>query len=323
MGDYKRQHTITEAYLRGFTDEESQNTLWRYDKAEGTCEKKNVGKATVKFHAYSFQDSEGHWNHKVEELFGEIESDAVPLLPKLATGSPLTMTEKGSLSYFIATIMRRPAALLEHFLDTFQEYRNDRDRLMKYFDSILPKLKTKFTQEEIEAAREAVSKGELDILPESAKAEHLQVWMNKLPDYADIIAGMYWQVWKADSGCSFLTSDAPAFVRRNARDDDTGVVGIARADLDAELTFPITKKSLLIAAHKPREEAFKATKSRVRQLNARIVRMAFKHVFAAYKSDSIAKLVEQYRNFSAPLPDLTLLNERNDKRYGLSLSEGD
>lgn len=321
MGAYKQQHTITEAYLRGFTSEATPNTLWRYDKIDETCEAKNVEKATVKFYAYSFREADGSWNHSVEQLFGEVESVAIPLLPKLAAGIPISDVEKDHLALFIATIIRRPAALLEHFHEYFLQYANDPNRLSSFFDSLLPKLKQRFSQQEIDAAREGLLRGEFDISFDRAKAQQMAVWMQSAPRNSHIIANMHWQIWKADKGFDFLTSDAPAFVRRNGGDDDLGVVGIARADLGAELTFPISRRSLLIASHKPLKPVCKATKSRVQELNGQIIWMAYRHVFAATASDNTGRLVALNKEHVAPLPNLSEVRAINDARHGILLDK--
>jgi hypothetical protein len=158
---------------------------------------------------------------------------------------------------------------------------------------MLPELNQRFSENEIESAFEAVHDGTFDDPFDTAKANQMQVWLNSMPKYANTIADMHWQVWKAERQCYFLTSDAPAFVRRHAHDDDVGIVGITLADLNAELTLPITKKSLLIAKHTPCKSILRATKTRVRELNSLIVRMANKHVFAPDDSQDIRAL-EQF-----------------------------
>src|SRR5947209_1631012 len=109
MTEYKRQHTVTEGYLRGFCGEGTPNTLWRYSKSDGTVERTNVANATVKFYAYSFRDSDGAWNHEVEKLFSRIESAALQALKKVTSFEELTPTEREDFGLFVGTILRRPA----------------------------------------------------------------------------------------------------------------------------------------------------------------------------------------------------------------------
>jgi hypothetical protein len=132
VSDYKSQHTIAKAYLRGFTAESFPTTLWRYDKTGGSVAKKNVDRATVKFYAYSFRKLDGSWNHQVEHILGEVESNALPLLPKVEVGAPLSTNEKYAFALFIGMLIRRPAALLEHFEKEISSYAGNRKMQLPY-----------------------------------------------------------------------------------------------------------------------------------------------------------------------------------------------
>ena len=290
----------------------------RYEKWDGSAEKKSIDKATVKFHSYSFREPDGRWNHDIERILGQVEAQAVPLLPKLASGTLLDQTEKEQPALFIGVLIRRPAALLDHFEQEIFRRTSNRDAQLALIESMMPELQQKFSAEEIESAYKAVDEGTFDISFDSAKAAQMRVWINSMPRYAGIIANMHWRVWKADQGLAFLTSDAPAFVRRQAQDADIGVVGVTRSDLSAELTFPISKRSLLIAKHTHCKPAQKATKMRVQELNALIVRMANKHVFASDYSENLRALVIQNNSFSYPLPDFSDARARVARKYGIS-----
>lgn len=162
-----------------------------------------------------------------------------------------------------------------------------------------------YSPEEIDDARERISAGTAEFSLDVAKRAMLDVWLRAMPRYARIISDMHWQVWKADKGLSFITSDAPAFVRREKNDRDLGVVGVGRADLGAELLFPLSRKAVLLGKHEACKPLQTATKSRVREINALIVRMAHKYVFAAEDLQQYTGLVLQNRHFSMPLPDLS------------------
>lgn len=317
MSGIKNQHTVTKAYLRRFADPSAPNSLWRFDKTNGSCEIKSVEKATVKFWAYSFLDSNGQWNDSVERLLSTIESDALPLLPKLEAGNQMTADERFDLSLFFAAMIRRPAALIDHLSEQFLKHRNDKKRLLSFFESLLPELQLKFSQSQIDEARQQIVAGEFNASEHTAKKGQLRAWIEHLPNYSQIIANMHWEIWTAAAGHCFVTSDAPAFVRRHAHDEDLGVVGINRADLNAELTIPLSRTRLLLAKHKPSKPTRRATKTRVRELNALIVRMAHRYVFSHENSSSIGRLVQENMTFKAPLPNLDEYNAKHDVKFGL------
>jgi hypothetical protein len=114
---------------------------------------------------------------------------------------------------------------------------------------------------------------------------------------------------------NYVTSDAPAYVRREGHYDDPTLVGAARADLNAEIIFPISKNSLLIAKHKPCRAVVRATKTRVQTLNAVTIRMAYKHVFASHESEQVKRLVNLSRDLPSLVPDVnTNFAKRFDKQ---------
>jgi hypothetical protein len=311
MSDYRNQHTITKAYLRGFANDASPNTLWRYNKNDGSCNRRSIRKATVKFHAYSFRDTDGQWNHNVERFLSKIESTAMPLLSRVEAGEALTLTERSDFALFIGTMIRRPAGLLDHSMDELVQQSKDRDLQLAILDRRMSELVKTHSVDDIEAARTRIANGETDFPLDRAKAIMLQVWIENMPKYSTIIADMEWQLWTARKGNFFITSDAPACVRRGHHDNDPGVVGIAHED--AEITFPLSKENVLIARHsrlgKPRQMA---AKGRVDALNGLVVRMAHKDVYASLASDHIKQIVLRTNAYSAPMPDFSALRQRAD-----------
>lgn len=302
MAEYKRQHTITKSYLRRFLSSDAGDLLCQYDKQnQSTCWVK-CEDATVGKYVYSFQNRDGSWNHQGEKFLSEIESAAGPLLSKLELGHYLNDYEKYQIGLFIAAMVRRPRALMQHFVESFLLTANDPEKRMLHFESMIPELEGKFSKEEIANARVRIKEGALDWSHHAAKAGQLRAWFKQLPRYAAAISGMYWTTWRAQKGNRFLTSDAPAVVRREGRDYDPGIVGVLRADLKAELTLPLSSKSLLVLRHVLTPAREKASKTRVYELNARTVRMAHRFVFSSCESEEVGQLISLNREFSTPLP---------------------
>jgi hypothetical protein len=304
MAEYKRQHTVTKSYLRRFLQPGSEK-LYQYAKSDSSVCPVSIEDATVGKYVYSFQNRDGTWNHQAEQHLSRIESASGPLLSRLEFGERLSDDQRYAIALFIAATVRRPRAVMDHFLESFLSAANDPAQRMAYFDSMLPKLREKFPEQEIVQARIRIESGELDWSTHNAKAGQFRAWFKQLPRYAGIIADMYWTIWRARKDQVFLTSDAPAYVRREAHDFDPGVVGVLRADIKAELTFPLSSKSLLIARHNASPERANASKTRVRELNARTVRMAHRFIYSSGENDETVGLIAQNRDFTAPLPNLT------------------
>jgi hypothetical protein len=305
VAEYKRQHTVTKSYLRRFLASEGTQSLCQYEKQTGSVCVVNIEDATVGKYVYSFRNRNGLWNHQAEQHLGTIESGAGPLLSKLELGEKLSNEQRYRIALFIATMVRRPRAVMDHFIDSFLAAANDPVQRIAHFESMLSELSIRFSDQEIEQARHRIAAGDLDWSIDAAKAGQFRAWFKQLPRYAGFIADMHWTIWRANRDQEFLTCDAPAYVRREGNDSDPGIVGVMRADLRAELTMPLSRKSLLIARHAISPGRLKASKSRVRELNARTIRMAHRFIYSSIRSQDTSDLVAQNREFSAPLPNLT------------------
>ena len=55
MGDYKKQHSVTKAYLRNFTDFNSPTNLLQLSKADGSVRPRNIDKCSVRTYYYSIR----------------------------------------------------------------------------------------------------------------------------------------------------------------------------------------------------------------------------------------------------------------------------
>jgi hypothetical protein len=317
VAKYKNQHTITRAYLEGFTPAESPQTLWRFDKRDGTCERRSVDRATVRFYAFSFRERDGTWNHQVEAILSKIESESLPILRQLQKRDvELSPKEKSDVALFIATLMRRPAALLDLFKEEMTRFVGNRKHQHAIIDQISAHNTREFTPEEIAQARQLVDEGYFDRSLDEAKAHHMQVWLRTWPKYVACLTDMYWQVLK--STCyDFVTSDAPVFVRRHAHDEDEFYIGLGQTDVEVELNFPISRTHFLIARYTPLKPRVNATKTRVRELNARVMRMAHRYVFAQDGGLETKARFERNRGFVSPLPDFSGVRSKVAKKYGL------
>ena len=291
--------------------------MWRFDKSDGNCEQSSLEKATVKFYAFSFREPDGNWNHQVEQILSQIESKSIPLLQQVQRGRELTMSQKADVALLIATLIRRPAALLDLFKAEMERLVGNRRHQHSLVDSLLPQLRGRFSEAEIEHARKKIDEGYFDRSVDEAKAHHMQVWLSTWPKYVECLTRMHWQIVKSAEGF-FVTSDAPAFVRRHAHDEDPVYIGLGQTDLDIELIFPISNSHLLIARSKPIKAKVKAPKTRVQELNARIMRMSHRYVFSKSCSPELQRLFDNNRHFKAPLPDFTETRSTVAKKYGIA-----
>jgi hypothetical protein len=74
--------------------------------------------------------------------------------------------------------------------------------------------------------------------------------------------------------------------------------------LGVELGFPLSRRSFLVAKWgRDRDlQYFRATKSRVRELNTRTVLSAHRHIFAAHRTPELMRLIETTKDFAVAYP---------------------
>ena len=306
----KKQHTVTEAYLRGFTAGNAPNSLWQYDKATGECKKRNVSAATVWHYAYSYRESDGTWNHLAEQELAKIEAEAMPCLKKIVSGSveSLDREERLAVSLFIAATFRRSRMLIEYYQEEGLKYGNDRERQCGLLEQLKADNTFSFTEDAVEFAEQYIAEGNLDSNVDELKASQLKAILRNLERGSRLIGAMHWKMLTAKAPQFFLTSDSPVVIRYTNDPLSNYEHFVFPGDPDAELTFPLSCQNLLLARHKPWGESLKASKTRIRQLNARIIRMASCRAYAPYKSEEILSLLDENRHFLPPRPPVVTPN---------------
>jgi hypothetical protein len=141
VGEYNRQHTVTEAYLRRLTGPDRSNTLWRYDKSTGVWKECNVANATVSFYHYSVKDDDGDHDHSVEIALGKIEDAAIPLLDRLQRGERLTIQNVRAVAVFIATMVRRNSHIVSEMQQIGHEIMDDPRRRKEVAEAVVRDMK--------------------------------------------------------------------------------------------------------------------------------------------------------------------------------------
>lgn len=307
MSDEKvRQHVLPKCYLRQFSYD-SEKGVYQYDKSTERVFSVALNDSTVEKRKYSFLDAKGKWDHRVEDFLGEIESRAAPILREFDNPNQLQASEREDFSQFIALMARRHLAHAEAAKAVATQFFKGSDAGVRWFEEQLEDLSGRFSDEEIESQRKKFAAGEFPFDPErSFKAAMLQTWIRSVPQWAQLINRMGWEVVKAPPGYFFITADVAAYVRRRNDFMDQGIVGINRSDLGAELTFPLSSSTALIATHDKPDSTRVASKTEVVQLNRKTARMANRWVIAYTDSDRIREIVREFKHVPTPLPNFEL-----------------
>ena len=95
MGD----HYVPQAYIRGFTDPQSIDRVWTYDKVQKKFFPSNVKNVA---------QEKDYYGPEIESaLHADIENPANPVLEKLRRREPITDTERYYLSAYIVVMLSR------------------------------------------------------------------------------------------------------------------------------------------------------------------------------------------------------------------------
>lgn len=302
MGDYKRQHSVTKAYLRNFTDSATPTNLVQMTKSDGSERIRNIDKCSVRTYYYSVKHGDGSWDHTAEKLFGVIEDESIPVLNDLlAAGNLESLTDdaRWTLSRFIAATYRRSPLLIDHFHNSGMSYTTDRVFMGNAFDKWLGEMDRTFAEADIQSAKaEFLDKlGQNDV---ELKALQLEKLFEKLDKGATIFFGMKWRLVKVKPPNCFVTSDVPAYTVSTRWGNKNQYVRVG--DSDCEFRFPLSREYFLLARHRQWPEPKKASTARTRELNAATIRAANRYVFATKSDAGISQLFELNRHAIPALP---------------------
>ncbi len=214
--------------------------------------------------------------------------------------------------------MKRTNFLSQHRLSEAEAFSRNVEGYLAFIEGLRPKMLERWSEEEIAEVIESVKRKGCGTVP--AKWQLQLVTFLNLQEWVDRIYRMYWRVEVVHPGKEFVTSDNPVYVRRRGHPRDPAVVGIDRADLDAELYVAISRNRFLICSWKKPEhligqrgslsaEASISTRTispgRVDELNELTVLMSDKYVYSSRQLVDIEALVERCSDFRLELPKLS------------------
>ncbi len=280
MGD----HYVPQAYLRGFTDPQSVNMIWVYDKLQ----RKFFPNAT---NIINVAQENGFYGPEIENaLSSDIENPANPVLEKLRRREAITDSERYSLSVYIAVMLsrvpRRRAKVKEklpaQIESTIQQVIEAIDHIAATTD-IQPEIVRKRLRELEEIRAEYLAKPPEPVIQEiNAKIPRPS---EKL---VDLIYSMVWRFFIADRGPTrFLTTDNPAFFFES--------YGFGREE--SELSFPISSQICLLGnwqAGEGAERFFEIPDFYVKEMNRRNTSAATRFVFYHRRADWIPTLAHKH-----------------------------
>jgi len=305
MAEYKNQHTVPESYLRGFSRDKHANKLYQLDKKTGKKCFVDPKNASIWKFAYSFKQDTGEWNHQAEKNLSQIETEAIPVIRKLQHAShleELSPQDRFYLALFVMSSWRRPRRMMEEFTAAAQSNMQDPRWNERILRSIEEDFGRKLPDEEREQYIRVLEKGRTKQSLDRIKSRQLRAWFDSLPIHALKFNSMYWKMLVVVRPHFFVTSDSPAFTRLVGEPDTKANQFVRFADPNVEFVMALSQKHMLLARHNSWSEKTNPSKSRVRELNCRTIRMANRFVWAPTNSCEVETHFENFKDFIPPLP---------------------
>lgn len=268
----KRQHFLSEFYLKGFTKNEM---LAVYDRKLDTVRVQQPNGTGVIGHFYTFKDAEGRQRFELEEMLCGFETKASPVITKLVAKQEISADERDDLANFIALAAFRTPDMVDSIKSLNSGLISDIAKKMfanveGVKDRMRSKTETLNSEEELDKEAQGlvnfVNSGAYEVITNHQWAVGMAIEMAS--NIAQLLAGRDWIVTHRSSDKkSFITTDAPVWLTTVAP-RKSKFYGVGFGNTDALVVFPLTAScAILMHSNKGKLEHRVASDQQVRQIN--------------------------------------------------------
>jgi len=222
-----------------------------YERNKSEPFRQKPDKAARETNYYSIRKADDTYDDSVESFLSAVESDAIPVLSRLANENiHLPWEDRGKVAFFVALqelrvpwardnaekaygeLIRRISQMSAHFPDYYE-------RILKEMEEKGEDLKGVTA----DSLREFIDRDEYTI--EVDPILSLQTMLQVAPELHRRYIEMKWTILRALGG--FVTSDNP--VVRHDPEYRGGFYGLGLASRTVEINFPISKNACLVITH--------------------------------------------------------------------------
>lgn len=318
MAKFKRQHYLSQFYLRGFIDAKYAPKFWMFDK-KNPDKVVDVSPADVAFQKwyYAFERTDGTINRDTYELmFQQMEDIIAPCVKQILQREHYNNEDRTYVAIFMSLSMLR----VPYFRDNIKK---NIESQLKAETLWLAKDKDRFEREMRALEKEkGESLGNLDDLRrkwlegkytiEVDAHRSLEMLRHSLQPLAKEIFNHRWHFLTAPTNRKFITGDNP-LVYINPQNKLLEQDGIGLWTDGVEITFPLSKDIVIFATPKNKDDRYvNINANKVDEINRRIILSAYRFIFAGKPSNAIARLVKKYCDVR-PI----LVEEHFDKKDGI------
>lgn len=300
----KKQHYVPRFYLEHFTAEDGM--VWTYDKKSSNptagARKATPENTAVSTNFYSVQNEDGSYNDQLEEMLGNIESDAAPLYGALLDGKVPDGDDKDVMAVFFAALYARSPALINNVawltgamaqLTTGMTF-SDRKRFDETMDQMEKEKGEKLSSKEKRDKLFALM-GDKDRFSMAVLQKAGLTAMAAIEPVMDVFRKMHWILVKSDDQ-HLVTSDNPVVKINPDPSPFYGDGGFLMPSVF--VTVPLSPKMLLEMSWKkaPDLQVFSANRERGRLYNKQRAAFAEQYVFSSKADAGIGALVKKNKD---------------------------
>lgn len=247
-----QQHFVTAAYLGGFTPDGTRDSqLYVYERKTNRMFRAIPDEVAKRRNYYSIPQKDGSFNDYADTMLTALEGQAIPVLQKVIAGDYNIPTfERALLGYLIAfQEMRTPwtrGVFQKMEVSLAEQMMHFGAKVPGYFERILNDLaKDDKVDPPVSAnqLRDALKNKriKLQAMPHAG----IDTMVSLSQQIGNMYTAMRWTVLRAGDG-EFLTCDSPV-ARHNP--SLRGMYGGGLMAHDAQVWFPLSKKSCLLITH--------------------------------------------------------------------------
>jgi len=297
VSEPKRHHYVPRFYLEYFTSETAKGThiLYVYDKDGGEARIQTPVNTAVEQGFYSFETPSGK-DHETEAALSRVESDATPVLTRLTQpDGNLKDSDIQPLSVFLALMHVRVPRSVKAVSEVItvgvrqliKRGAEDRERIRRFIAS----RDKDFGLTEDELIELLVKFDDHFFVTPNPKSALLQS-LSLFPKIAEILFHMNWHLCRAPHGRYFVTSDSPLCVFYEPMPGYAGFGG-GLLMRNAEVTFPISPRVLLLLDWKRNQRAASVSATFVREMNRRMAWCCERYLISNIHSKATEAIVRE------------------------------
>jgi len=297
----KRQHFIPCLHLKHFAGTEPNGHVWTYDAELGTARSALPRETGVESHFYSFLNTEGYMDTRIEQHLSVVESKAASVYERLLQDIvPGETQERADFANFLALMHVRTPAVRRMMAEVVSHSHQVRSYVCatnnKLFDSFIRSFQEdggSLTEEEISHIRSGMIDpgGYILEIPKELTLNCLEVSDELTP----LFFKMNWSLVRPRHSF-FITSDNPVVRMVNPYTRHPAFGDLGFYNKTAVVMFPLSPQMLLRLSWERVPARFVIEREHVTHLNRKLAAHSERYLYAHLLDKRLKKLAAEFKD---------------------------